>query len=331
MAEGTQVRDLAREDSDSSQPTTNDNGRSIAVVIPTFRRPKDLQALLVSLSKGTRIPDEVIVVDNDETRSAFPEPVDRLPLRVIHGGHGLAVSTARNTGWRAATSELCFFIDDDNIVEPDAISGLSRAFDSGNVGLAAPVIYAGDTGTIWCGGVTRSRWTSLTRNLLQGETTLPAQSTWSTEDMPDAFAVPRDVMEAVNGFDERLFPFYYEEADLGFRIRERNLRAIVFRDVQVRHYGFVGTNSGEAMVRAFESHGARRVRQMSLSRLRFHRLHTHGVGRVTALGLFIPIWMLLTWAQCLSAKAPVKVRLSAIVAVTSGVLAGYRELAPSRA
>ena len=303
----------------------------IAVVIPTYRRPDMLRALLLSLRTGTRVPDEVVVVDNDPAGSASPEPIEGLHVRVIQAGLGLNVAGARNVGWKESSSDIAFFIDDDNVVEPKAIAELARSFEIGDVGLAGPIIYAGDGGTIWCAGITRSSWTGFTRCLLSGGTELPSESTWLTEDMPDAFAVPRDVLEAVGGFDEQRFPIHYEEADLGARIRECGLRTIVVRDARVRHYGWVGLSAGRAMVRATVSHGEGRARQMALSRIRFHARHSRGLHRVSSVGLFIPVWLVVTSMACLPARAPLISRLTTVRAIWAGAIAGYAELVVGRA
>ncbi len=299
---------------------------TIAVIIPTFRRPEMLQALLVSLRQGTRVPDEVVVVDNDPAGSAAPETIPGLHVRVVHAGLGLSLAGARNAGWRDSTSDLAIFIDDDNVVEPGTIAQLAGAFETGQVGLAGPVIYAGDQGTIWCGGITRSSWTGQTHHLLAGRSDLPAEPTWLTEDMPDAFAVPRGVLEELGGFDDRRFPIHYDEADLGARIRDLGLRAIVVRDARVRHYGWVGPNPGGALVRATASHGEERARQMSLSRIRFHVLHSRGLERLSIVGVFIPVWAILTTVDCLPARAPWRVRLATVRAIWAGALIGYGEI-----
>jgi GT2 family glycosyltransferase len=304
---------------------------TIAVVIPTFRRPEMLQALLVSLSESVRIPDDVIVVDNDPEASASPHPIGGLAVRVIHAGLGISLAGARNIGWRSADSTLCVFVDDDNVVEPNALSELARVFEIAEVGLASPVIFAGDSGTVWCAGIRRSNWTTVTRCLFRGRSVLPTTPSWHTDDTPDAFAVRRSVLEAVGGFDEERFPIHYDEGDLVARIRELGLRTLVVRDAWVRHYGWVGISPGLAIVRAAESHGVDRARQMALSRIRFHVLHSRGIPRLSAVGVFIPIWVVLTWAACLHADAPWVVRVKTVRAVGAGVVAGYIEALMGRA
>jgi GT2 family glycosyltransferase len=298
---------------------------SVAVVIPTFRRPEMLQSLLESLSRGRRVPNEVIVVNNDPSESAAPAAVAGMNVCVVEAGLGLSVAGARNAGWRASTTDLVVFVDDDNVVEPDAIANLAGAFDADGIGLAGPVIFAGDTGTVWCGGIRRSPWTGHTKNLLGGRTVLPDEPDWPTEDMPDAFAVPRRVLVDIDGFDDQRFPMHYEEADLGARIRALGLRTVVVRDAAVRHYGWVGLSPGGALVRATASHGQERARQMAVSRIRFHMDHSRGLQRLSTVGIFIPIWAIVTCLGCLVAPSPLPTRRATIKALAAGLTAGYRE------
>jgi hypothetical protein len=303
---------------------------TISVVIPTFRRPEMLQSLLVSLSQGTRVPDEVVVVDNDPQASASPSAIDGMSIKVVHAGLGISLSGARNVGWRASISDICFFVDDDNIVEPDAVAVLAEACRNPSVGLAAPVIFAADGDSIWCAGIIRSLWTGRTRCILVGETHAPSDSLWDTDDMPDAFAIPRRVLDRLDGFDEVNFPIHYDESDFTARVRKIGLHNVVVGNARVRHLGWVGVSPGIAMVRAYMSHGKERVQQMALSRVRFHVMHTSGLQRLSAVGLFLPIWVLLTAIGCLGADAPTDVRWQTARAVGTGVLAGYREALTKR-
>jgi predicted O-methyltransferase YrrM len=228
-------------------------------------------------------------------------------------------------GWRLAQADICIFIDDDNEVEPDAVAELERALGDPDVGLVGPVIFAGDSGTVWCAGISRSPWTGQTRCILGGESSMPAATSWPTDDMPDAFAIPRDVLDKIGGFDEKRFPIHYDEADLNARIHELGLKSIVVRDARVRHYGWVGLNPGSAMVRAIANHGAERGTQMVLSRVRFHFTHSSGLQKCSAFGIFLPIWGVLTSLGCLRADESWTVRLTTVRAVCAGMVSGYRE------
>jgi GT2 family glycosyltransferase len=303
---------------------------TVAVVIPTYRRPERLLGLLSSLKQGTRVPDEVIVIDNDPESSACTDPILGLPLRIVHAGLGLNLAGARNLGWRSTSSSVCVFIDDDNAVEPEAIDELVRVFEDREVGLAGPVIYSGDEAIVWCAGIRRSPWTTRTIWPLHGQWQLPDALTWPTDDMPDAFAVPRTVLEAVGGLDEERFPFHYDEADLGARIRALGLRGVVVRDARVRHYSRVKVSIGETMVRAIVLNDPDRARFFARNRIRFHALHYRGLERLCALAVFIPVWTLTTSVACLRAGGAWRIRVAAAKAIMAGTVDGYREVLTRR-
>ena len=119
-------------------PAHRDSGIvTVAVAIPTFRRPERLQALLDSLSKRTRVPDEVIVVDNDPQRSAHPDPAPGLPLRIIHAGLGLNPTAARNVSCcRQHPRPSAFSSTMTTSSNPRRLTSSRLAFEDSEVGLA---------------------------------------------------------------------------------------------------------------------------------------------------------------------------------------------------
>jgi GT2 family glycosyltransferase len=298
---------------------------TVAVVIPTFRRPQMLRNLLDSLASGTEIPDEVIVVDNDPESSVDP---DDLPsdVKLVDAGFGINVTAARNAGWRASRSDICIFVDDDNVVDPHCIRALAEATRDGRVGVAGPVIYSGDEGVIWCAGVHFSKWTGIARCMSNGEAEpLQASPQWSTDGLPDVYALRRDVLERVGGLDDKSFPLFGEEFDLCARVGALGLDRIVVREARVRHYGNVSEDPGEYMVRGTMLHGTERAHLMARSRVRVHQNHSHGLSRLTTLLVFVPLWGLASAVACLRVKVPLAVRVETIKAIGSGLLEGYRK------
>ncbi len=89
---------------------------SIAVIVPTYRRPKDLVRCLEALQKQTRIADEVIVIvrDTDANTWSFLENFDPnvLPLQIVKVTVS-GVVAAMNAGIDNASSEIIAFTDDD--------------------------------------------------------------------------------------------------------------------------------------------------------------------------------------------------------------------------
>jgi glycosyltransferase involved in cell wall biosynthesis len=101
-------------------------GAEITVVVPTYRRSRNLPRLVAALEAQTLDRDrfEVLIVDNgsdDDTPEvlaglAAATPIALRPLR-IDDNHGPA--PARNLGWRSARTTYVAFTDDDCVPRPD--------------------------------------------------------------------------------------------------------------------------------------------------------------------------------------------------------------------
>jgi glycosyltransferase involved in cell wall biosynthesis len=93
----------------------------ITVVIVTYTRAEMLKEALESLTTQSRLPDEVLVVDNnssDQTKAVAESFNGRLNMNyVFEPVQG--TSTARNTGIKHAQGDLIVYLDDDCIAERD--------------------------------------------------------------------------------------------------------------------------------------------------------------------------------------------------------------------
>lgn len=93
---------------------------SIAVIVPTYRRPSDLLRCLQALRTQRRPADQLIVVmreDDEVTRAALrrTDPTDLTVVMVTTGG----VVAALNAGLQVAHADLIAFTDDDAAPRPD--------------------------------------------------------------------------------------------------------------------------------------------------------------------------------------------------------------------
>ncbi len=93
---------------------------SVAVVITTYDHAHFLDAAIGSALAQTVAPSELIVVDDGS--HDHPERVTRRhpEVRLIRQPNA-GLAAARNTGWRAASSELVVFLDADDRLLPEAI------------------------------------------------------------------------------------------------------------------------------------------------------------------------------------------------------------------
>ena len=103
---------------------------TISVIIVTFNRADMLAETLSSLTAQLRIPEEVIVVDNnstDTTKHVVESFSGRMNIRYIFEGIQ-GTSTARNTGIKNASGDIIAFLDDDCLAQKEWLHYLERPF-----------------------------------------------------------------------------------------------------------------------------------------------------------------------------------------------------------
>ena len=103
---------------------------TISVIIVTYNREGMLTEALSSLTMQLRMPDEVIVVDNnstDNTREVVKEFTSKLNIRYFFEGIQ-GTSRARNTGIKNASGDIIVFLDDDCIAQNEWLYYLERPF-----------------------------------------------------------------------------------------------------------------------------------------------------------------------------------------------------------
>lgn len=108
----------------------------LSLIICTYQRPDALKALLNSVSKQTRLPDEVLVIDgsNDLKTSSilnsmqFPFPFSYYWVEKEHRG----LTKQRNYGLNrvADVTELVSFLDDDLILQEDYFEQVLITFEN---------------------------------------------------------------------------------------------------------------------------------------------------------------------------------------------------------
>ncbi len=102
-------------------PPSGAQSDRVSAVIPVYNRFEFLTECLDSIFGQTRVPDEVLVVDDCSTNSVHdylaPTPFFSR-IKILRTDRNRRVSGARNWGWRHAQGNLIAFIDSDDIWEP---------------------------------------------------------------------------------------------------------------------------------------------------------------------------------------------------------------------
>jgi glycosyltransferase involved in cell wall biosynthesis len=199
----------------------------IAVVIPTLERETRLAFALEALAQQTLDRDrfEVIVVRaSGGRRSGRAEPPDGLRVRFVDcAAAGTAIQ--RNVGWRTAQAPLIAFTDDDCRPSPGWLEGMMGAEAGGGTILLGPTEPDPDERPLLAG---------LARTINN-----PRPSGWYET---CNIAYPRELLEAVGGFDESI-AFLGEDTDLAMRATKSGadvrfvVGALVWHAVDPRNLG----------------------------------------------------------------------------------------------
>lgn len=191
----------------------------VSVVVPVRNGMPWLEYQLRALSaQEVPVGWEVMVADNgsqDETRTCVERWSERDPrIHLIDASARLGAAAARNIGVRSARGRLLAFCDADDVVRPGWIASMVTALS--NADLVAGVF---DFGAL-DGSPSAFPVPAATRQLGFLPFGLSAN-----------LAIPREVFDAVHGFDEGLSP--EEDVDLCWRLQLAGNRFTVATDAVV--------------------------------------------------------------------------------------------------
>jgi glycosyltransferase involved in cell wall biosynthesis len=256
----------------------------VSVVVCTYNRPARLSRLLSSLRAQDLAPAdfEVIVVDDaseQPTAAVLTHESTRpeLELRSLHHEAPLGPAGARNAGWRLARAPLVAFTDDDCAPAPGWLSA----------GLRAHACHPGA--------------------VIQGPTRPdprdvgddgPLSRTVRVETLGPQFEAcnifyPRELLERLDGFDERFGPLpTAEDTDLAWRAIERGAPTVFAPDALVLHAIERLGMLGMLRVAARWTDGMRIFRDHPPTRSMLHRR------------VFWNVWHYLMWRSLLALAAP---------------------------
>jgi glycosyltransferase involved in cell wall biosynthesis len=178
----------------------------VSAIICTHNRDRYLALAIDSLLKQDFPNFEIIVVDNASTdrthavvEARLSDPRVKYVYEAITG-----LSVARNTGAKAAQSEILAYLDDDAIASPHWLSSLYEAYQK-NDKLA---IAGGKVTLLWVDGMTAPTWLSegLAGNLGAydlGNSIVPITQPGLTPRGLN-YSIRREFLEQIGGFDPNL-------------------------------------------------------------------------------------------------------------------------------
>ena len=246
---GNNWRELAVSAPDQFEPEL-----PVSVVVTYYEAPEALELTLAAL-EGQTYPRELfeVVIIDDGSRTPLVAPTaSPLDVRVVHQeDRGFGLARARNTGARAASSEILVFLDCDMMPEAGWLAEHARwhhaTDDALTLGFRAHVEVDGiDAVTV------RTRPGSLTDLFADRPSDRPAWIEYHmtrtrelTSDDDDLFRVvtggnlgiSRSFFESVGGYDETFTQWGAEDTEFGYRAYTMGGLLVPARDALCWHQG----------------------------------------------------------------------------------------------
>ncbi len=185
---------------------------------------------------ATRGDFELIISDNGSNDGGVEYIEAHYPqTRIVKNGKNLGFAAANNRAAKHARADILVFLNCDTTVEPDWLTELLKPFADPVVGLATSrIVLMRDPATLnTCGNDVHLSGLTLCRGMGQPRDRFPHDDDVLAVSGA-AFAIRREVFEAVGGFNEDYFT-YMEETALSLEARLRGWRCVYTAASIVRH------------------------------------------------------------------------------------------------
>ena len=232
---------------------------SVGLVVVGYESNEEWNGFFDRVRESTLQPREIVVVDNSPLSPFDPSGIRDLPIHVVHLPSNPGYGSAANTGVAALSGDTDWVVvcNPDTRIEPDTLGQLLAASNTfPRIGVLGPrilnshrIVYPSARAIpgirIGVGHAFFARiWPAnpWTRAYLGSyEDTEPRSVGW----LSGAFLmIKRDIFESIKGFDEGFFMFF-EDVDLGMRIKLAGYRNIYVPLSQVTHSGAASTAGHE--------------------------------------------------------------------------------------
>jgi GT2 family glycosyltransferase len=216
------------------------SGSALAIAIPTLARLDLLAATLASISEQTVRDIEVVVVDNASPLDVSGFVRRRFPgVCVVRSNANLFYAGAVNLGLRETRAPFVAALNDDVTLHPRWAEQVLTTFaqDMAIGAIATKVLQAAAPGLVDSAGShldIAGRATNLGWNEPDGPAFAHAREVFAPAGSCATFR--RSAFEAAGGFDED-FVAYFEDVDLGFRMRLLGHRCVFQPAALARHLG----------------------------------------------------------------------------------------------
>ncbi|HTF91358.1 MAG TPA: glycosyltransferase [Planctomycetota bacterium] len=223
------------------------HGKLVSIVVVSYDALEQTRACLARLreTRDANHPTEIIFVDNGSSDGSAEFLAAATDVKLLRNNVNLGAPRARNQALPHARGEYVVFLDNDAMVTPDWLARLLYHAEvnplSGCIAPTSDRAAHGQQVVMTCATDPESiarfaRETS--RDLNRQHFHAPVLSSF-------CMLVPRRVLDAIGGFDERFSPWGYEDDDFTLRATLAGFQNRCARDVFVRHEAYKGRSKLE--------------------------------------------------------------------------------------
>jgi N-acetylglucosaminyl-diphospho-decaprenol L-rhamnosyltransferase len=222
-----------------------------SVIVVAYKSSRVLSRCMDALARQSHRGFEILIVDNGGNDGAVDAlEAETARIRVLRPGSNLGFAAANNLAAREAKADWLVMLNPDAFAEPDWLSEISAAtrsypgvamFGSTQLRADEPDVIdgAGDhyhpLGLAWRGGE-------------GGPAELIDTDTAVFAPCAAAAVYRRDAYDQAGGFAEDFF-CYYEDVDLGFRLRLAGESCVQLSRAKVHHLGSNAAGAGSDFIR----------------------------------------------------------------------------------
>lgn len=212
----------------------------VSVVVPTYNRKDDVIECLQSVKDNGYSNLEVVVVTNgcvdgsaEAVRATFPE------FKLIDVKEGLGSARATNFGIKNVSedADYLFLLDDDTVLEKDAISELVKAIDD------KPEYGAATAKVVYFENPKLVQWAGCSVGLFTGINYMNAGPDDGRFDKPvdteggigGTGLIKMDVVRKIGRYYDETYYYYYEDPDYAMRIIKAGYKILYVPTSKILH------------------------------------------------------------------------------------------------
>lgn len=193
------------------------------MIIPCYNGEKFIAKCIESLLNQTRVPNEILVIDDGSTDNSA-SIIEKYNVKLIKHETNKGLAEARNTGIKNASGDILIFVDVDAYADPKLIESLLEGYSNEKVAGVGGQGIESNIQNVY------DLWRKLHASQSSGDKIIKNGGTlWGLSS-----SFKRNVLIEVGGFD----PFYKtnaEDVDIGIRIKNKGYHLVYMPAAKVYH------------------------------------------------------------------------------------------------